>query len=585
MMDLAPFKLHFYQMLRLALPALEEQLGGFQELPFLEAYQQELSDLRPFKTPFAHPIMRLKEGLNLTDEELALVFLIGSVEEDVRFSALFEGLTGQGYPTVGLLEQWWQDYTPLPVRHLLEQWVRLGLLRFVHQEGTRLQRPVCVQPELWEVLRDHSTLERHLPESRLPVLSELFLPEGFRLPALQDVLVSGVRHSGRKTLLQATARQHQKGILLCDLTDTFHENALLAVVLDAVPLVKLPQSQDTLKLPELPLGIPVFAVSSQHQSVQTRAHRVVLNKPAPSERQRIWQQVTGQTGGITHRRLPTGNLIRQARGEDLRTSALHPSVNALPSSGSHQDLALPETVMQDLRLLEARCRFREQLGEHLPEVLVPPVGVKALFSGPSGTGKTLTARVLAGVLDMPLYRVDLSRVVSKFIGETEKNLDEVFEQAESEDVILLLDEGDALLTQRTAVGNANDRYANLETNYLLQRLEHYQGILLITTNAADRIDTAFQRRMDLVIDFPCPRAAERERIWKLHLPASHQLRPAELDFLAEQCDFTGGQIRNVVLQATLLGLQEGVPLQFQHLQHAVQREYRQMGQHPPTGEP
>src|SRR5205823_12499402 len=122
------------------------------------------------------------------------------------------------------------------------------------------------------------------------------------------------------------------------------------------------------------------------------------------------------------------------------------------------------------------------------------VGVRALLSGPSGTGKTLAARLLASALRMDIYRVNLASVVNKYIGETEKNLDRVFAQAEELDVILLLDEGDALLTQRTSVQNSNDRYANLETNYLLQRLESYEGILLVTTNARDRIDGAFQRR-------------------------------------------------------------------------------------------
>src|SRR5207302_3530655 len=142
----------------------------------------------------------------------------------------------------------------------------------------------------------------------------------------------------------------------------------------------------------------------------------------------------------------------------------------------------------------------------------------ALFSGPSGTGKTLAARLLAAALQMDLYRLDLSAVVNKYIGETEKNLNQLFARAEELDVILLLDEGDALLTQRTSVQTSNDRYANLETNFLLQRLESFEGILIVTTNAGQRIDTAFQRRMDVVIPFQAPDVAERWSIWRLHLP-------------------------------------------------------------------
>src|SRR5207248_2214342 len=147
------------------------------------------------------------------------------------------------------------------------------------------------------------------------------------------------------------------------------------------------------------------------------------------------------------------------------------------------------------------------VGRALSGQLTP--GVRALFSGPSGTGKTLAARLLAGRLGMDLYRLDLSAVVNKYIGETEKNLNRAFTLAEELDVILLLDEGDALLTQRTAVQTSNDRYANLETNYLLQRLEAFEGILIVTTNAGDRIDAAFQRRVDVVVEFRTPDAAER----------------------------------------------------------------------------
>src|SRR5207237_7352969 len=168
--------------------------------------------------------------------------------------------------------------------------------------------------------------------------------------------------------------------------------------------------------------------------------------------------------------------------------------------------------------------------------------LRALFSGPSGTGKTLAARLLAASLKMDLYRLDLSSVVNKYIGETEKNLNQVFSRAEELDVILLIDEGDALLTQRTGVQTSNDRYANLETNYLLQRLEAFEGILIVTTNAGDRIDTAFQRRMDVVVSFRTPDAAERWLIWQLHLPPAYATEHALLDAIASRCARNGAQI-------------------------------------------
>src|SRR5262249_45477397 len=209
-------------------------------------------------------------------------------------------------------------------------------------------------------------------------------------------------------------------------------------------------------------------------------------------------------------------------------------------------------TLRELEVLETRCRHRERLHEAVGPALSGQLsaGVRALFTGPSGTGKTLAARLLASVLGMDLYRIDLSTVVNKYIGETEKNLNQLLSRAEELDVMLLLDEGDALLTRRTTVQTANDRYANLGTNYLLQRLESLDGILIVTTNAADRIDAAFQRRMDVVIDFRAPEAAERWAIWQLHLPATHTIPATLLTEVASRCTLSGGQIRNAVLHAS-----------------------------------
>jgi SpoVK/Ycf46/Vps4 family AAA+-type ATPase len=179
---------------------------------------------------------------------------------------------------------------------------------------------------------------------------------------------------------------------------------------------------------------------------------------------------------------------------------------------------------------------------------------------------------------MDLYRVDLSAVVNKYIGETEKNLHQVLSRAEALDVILLLDEGDSLLANRTEVKSANDRYANLETNYLLQRLETYQGIVVVTTNAAQQIDRAFQRRMDVVVPFLQPQIDERRAIWGLHLPGNHAIDGDFLEEVVQRCAFSGGQIRNAALHATLLAVDDGRSLVRRlHLEAAIRGEYRKAG--------
>jgi len=206
-------------------------------------------------------------------------------------------------------------------------------------------------------------------------------------------------------------------------------------------------------------------------------------------------------------------------------------------------------------------------------------GVRALLNGPSGTGKTLAARILAAELQTDLYRVDLASVVNKYIGETEKNLSQLLARAEELDVILLIDEGDALMTNRTDVKSANDRYANLETNYLLQRLESYEGIVIVTTNAGNRIDSAFQRRFDMIIDFQPPDAYERLLIWQLHLPTDHRISSERLQELAQHCVLTGGQIRNAALHGALLAVDGGRGSEMNDcdLETAVRREYRKAG--------
>src|SRR5262249_19568462 len=249
-----------------------------------------------------------------------------------------------------------------------------------------------------------------------------------------------------------------------------------------------------------------------------------------------------------------------------------------PTNGWH-DLVVSASTSRELQTLEARCHGREALRERTGPALNHSLnrGVRALFSGPSGTGKTLAARALASALQMDLYRVDLPAVVNKYIGETERNLNQVLSRAEELDVILLLDEGDALMTNRTEVRNANDRYANLETNYLLQRLENYEGIVVITTNAGNRIDSAFSRRLDVIIDFAPPEAPERWLIWQSHLPQEHAVSRDFLREVAGRCSMTGGQIRNAALHATLLALGNDGEVIDAHLESAVQREYRKVG--------
>ncbi len=206
------------------------------------------------------------------------------------------------------------------------------------------------------------------------------------------------------------------------------------------------------------------------------------------------------------------------------------------------------------------------------------LGVSALFSGPPGTGKTMVAALIAKELHLELYQVDLGKLVSKYIGETEKQLGELFDAAEAGHAILLFDEADSLFGKRTDVKSSNDRYANLETNYLLQRLETFTGICLLTSNHEANIDPAFQRRLSLHLRFEVPDEEERAKLWRAMLPDAAPV-VANLDFagLARRFEMSGGYIRNAALRAAFLAADEGSSISDAHLEHAARLEYEGMG--------
>jgi len=205
-------------------------------------------------------------------------------------------------------------------------------------------------------------------------------------------------------------------------------------------------------------------------------------------------------------------------------------------------------------------------------------GISALFAGPSGTGKTLAAEILAHHLELDLYRIDLSSVVSKYIGETEKNLRRVFDSAEQSGAILFFDEADALFGKRSEVRDSHDRYANVEVSYLLQKMEEYEGIAILASNLRQHLDQAFLRRLAFMVHFPFPDEESRRRIWEGSWPDEAPL-DAEIDFgfLAREYRLAGGNIRNIVLAAAFLAAAERDRVRQSHLLRATRREYQKMG--------
>lgn len=247
---------------------------------------------------------------------------------------------------------------------------------------------------------------------------------------------------------------------------------------------------------------------------------------------------------------------------------------------SFSDLIVPAHVEAQLEELVSACRQRQRVlfEWEFARRVSHGLGTYALLAGPSGTGKTLAASVVASELGLELFRVDLSSVVSKYIGETEKNLDAVFREAEAASAMLLFDEADALFGARSEVSDARDRYANMEVAFLLQRMEAYEGVVVLTSNLRKNMDDAFTRRIQHIIELPLPDASLRLRLFDSLLPTQAPVDPG-LDFTAyaRRFEFTGGHIRNVLLAAAGLAAQEGTPICERHVLHAISRELQKLG--------
>jgi hypothetical protein len=582
------------------------------------------------------PVRAVARACALDAEAVTLFMTIGLAEEDPRFGALFDALQGEigcTRPAAGLLGTWWNDEGA--ARGQLRRLLELGLIQPLNGAAARADWTFQIPPAIWDAARGVTHREplagtSFLPaddlhpiadlilESRLAIVFErvVALAQSGDCPAL---ILRGPRHNGRGTIAGALARALGRGLLTIDDAAKWDAERLravgtLATLVHAVPLLRLdPAPGETIEIASIAgCDGPVVATIGRHGGVSggafARAVTLTTTVPDPALRAAHWRAAaTGRSiagiDGIAERfRLTSGGIRKAAdlagagaslAGRDtvnagdvrdaiavmnrqaLDTLAVH--VGA-PTAWSHVAVALH--TRRELEELERRCRQRERLGAAVGPAVQSQLtsGVKALLFGPSGTGKTMAARALASSLQMDLYRLNVAAILNKYIGETEKNLNAVFARAEELDVMLLLDEGESWLSSRpAAINSATDKYAAFETNFLLERLESFEGVLIITTNGADRIDSAFHRRMDVMIEFAPPDPVERLAIWEVHLPPRHAVGDGALAEVAARCEMTGGQIRNAVLHATSRALDRGNPIGEADVVAAVEREYRKSG--------
>jgi AAA+ superfamily predicted ATPase len=326
-----------------------------------------------------------------------------------------------------------------------------------------------------------------------------------------------------------------------------------------------------------------------------------VDKPSSLEQRQLWEQALASTAGRLNGSL-TGIAAQfrlsartiGTKGKELRTALLTSGdpdlvlwstcrslgrtklddlAQRIVAATGWNDLVLPEPEKSLLRQIVAHVRQRHKVYEEwgFAAKCSRGLGISALFTGESGTGKTMAAEVLANELHLDLYRIDLSSVISKYIGETEKNLKRVFDAAEESGAMLLFDEADALFGKRSEVKDSHDRYANIEVSYLLQRMETYSGLAILTTNHKTALDSAFQRRLRFIVQFPFPDQTQREGIWRAIFPRCTPLNGIDYAKLA-RLNVTGGHIRNIALNAAFLAAEAGQEVSMAQLLAATHSE-------------
>jgi AAA+ superfamily predicted ATPase len=468
-------------------------------------------------------------------------------------------------------------------------------------------------------LRDYATLDASAPQSenaeaiaRLLATSGPILVEGPARVGKTSAVIAAAATTGRRTLVGDMERILAEEDPLFVLERLRREAMLVdAVYVLRAASVDLPPAMARRLVDYVQRGVVIVTV--RDGELLSRAlrgpRRIRIENPSTAEQQQIWRTTLGSdidTLRVCERYpLPPGDIVLAAAAArasvevqgrsideaDLFTAArgrlahrLGDVAELVSTSLQWSDLVVREEVETRLVEIVAAVRYRNQVMDDWGFSAKLPYGrsLSVLFSGAPGTGKTMVATLIGKELGLEIFRVDLSKIVSKYVGETEKNLARVFEEASRCHAVILFDEADSLFAKRTEVKSSNDRYANLEVNFLLQRLEAHDGIVILTTNAASSIDTAFLRRIRYRVEFPEPDEHERKGLWRSMVPVQTPLA-SDVDFaaLGRKFRLTGGHIKNAVVRAAFLAAAEGTPSITQALlMRAAQLEWTELGNLP-----
>ena len=614
-----------------------EQLPGNTD-----EWRSELADYLRHPNAVDLPLRDLSIQIGLRPIETLAVALAAAVETDAtagRAVARLQAPVGGSRPTLALLAasvgSLFSEAAVNPIDALITgNAAQSGLLSVLNEGAPLAERPVAVPVPICLALSGYDSAWPGtvigLEKTRQVPLPPSFLAEARRqavglCAGMQRVLVLRSASSGEgRTVACEIASLLGRRALFID-ADRLMTQALklTAVFAGLGPWMLLRQllpvffyelgPGDRRVLPTLPhYPGPVLVVCGEDGTIEASGETPLswkLGVPSPEERQQLWQSALrnrelAEKLATQHRhgsgriaylsRLARHHSVIEGRREasikDIVAAAMASEGTSLTGLAQHLSDPIPDeavvmtaTLREELGRLLRRCRNRDRLVTGLGASAIARYkpGVRALFVGPSGTGKTLAAGWLATQLGMPLYRVDLAAVTSKYIGETEKNLAQLLARAEHDEIILLFDEADSLFAKRTDVREANDRFANAQTNYLLQRIETFEGIAILTSNNRSRFDSAFARRLDMIVEFPPPRPEERRALWLSHLGSRHSLTPPEINQLAT-AELCGGDIRNAVLAASVPAHDEERAVTYADVITALAAEFRKLGREIPS---
>jgi hypothetical protein len=580
----------------------------------------------------------LSRRLGLSAFERAILLLCAGVELDASFAGVCgaaQGNSARAYPTFGLAlaalaEPHWSALAPsAPLR-------RWRLIEIALQPGTPLTvAPLRIDERVLHYLTGVHHLDERLVGLVEPVEGEDLVPSHLalarqiattwtqaaaRLPVIQLCggdeaarwAIAAAGCAGARLDLWAVAAHHLpttpgelEGFVRLWEREASLTSSALIVEAESVERADTRAVGQVARLIERVHGPVLLSTRDRWRPLRRDMRTLEVEKPTRDEQRRVWQTLLGEATAPVNGHL--GALVSQfnftvpairasvqealgsgAEGEALaralwdagRAQArprLEDLAQRIVSRSTWDDLVLPEAERAMLREIAAHVAHRTTVYETwgFQALGTRGLGISALFAGASGTGKTMAAEVLADALRLDLYRIDLSGVVSKYIGETEKNLRRVFDAAEDGGAILFFDEADALFGKRSEVKDSHDRYANIEINYLLQRMESYQGLAVLATNMKGALDPAFLRRIRFVVNFPFPDATQRAELWRRMFPPPTPTEGLDVVTLA-RLSIAGGNIRNIALNAAFLAAQAAEPVRMPHILRAVRSEYAKL---------